>query len=144
MGTDYSVIKDIKELKGSGYYQICPGKFNGRFWQQECVFVREDVFGVTEGIIYNHYPNYNSMGINDIPKALGLEIAASWEKAASELLTADSNNVLPILFLEGEYGEFMFEDIMANKVTISKMLGELAIILRDFYETNDLISILGI
>lgn len=144
MGSDFTIRRYKIELKGTGYYQISPGKYQGLHWQDGSVFVNEDVFGFIEGIICNYYPNYNPMGPNDIPKELGLKIADAWDSASSKLLMSDPKEVLSILNLDGEYGEFMFEEIKLNKILIAKMLGELSTLLRDYYNSTEWICILGI
>ena len=106
--------------------------------------MREDVFGVTEGIVLRYFPDYNPLGPNDIPIVIGLAIAEDWQKASEKLVISDPHEVLSILNLEGEYGQFIFNEIQNNKVSIAKMLSELAALVKDFYNANEWICILGI
>ncbi|NWG29661.1 MAG: hypothetical protein HXY48_14185 [Ignavibacteriaceae bacterium] len=144
VGMDFTVWKGKDKLSGTGYIEICQGKYKGKHWQDGSSYVEEEAFGITEGIILKYYPDFDHFKPNEIPKITGLEIAEAWNNAASQLLKSDSNELLSILNLEGEYGQFMFEKIQANILPIANMLKELSTLFRDYYAANEWVSVLGI
>jgi hypothetical protein len=141
---NFTIWKSKNELSGTGYVEICQGKFKGKHWQDGSSFVEEEAFGITEGIILKYFPDFDHFKPNEIPKIIGLEIAEAWNNAASQLLTSDSNELLSILNLEGKYGQFMFEKIQANIHPIANMFNELSTLLSVYYSANEWICVLGI
>ena len=60
-GMDYRVRRTKAELDSSGYMEIGPGQYSGKHWQDGFLFVWEDAFGMAEGIIVKHYPDYDHL-----------------------------------------------------------------------------------
>jgi hypothetical protein len=40
------LIRDRAELQGTCYFEIMPGKFHGKCWNEGSLFLAEDVFGL--------------------------------------------------------------------------------------------------
>ena len=97
---DYRIRRDPAELDSTGYIEIGPGRYAGRHWQPGFLFVWEDAFGMAEGIVVRHLPEYDHFDMNDIPRAVGLTIVADWRSAAAQLPVLNEDAAHHILNLE--------------------------------------------
>ncbi|MEH1940550.1 MAG: hypothetical protein V7L01_10080 [Nostoc sp.] len=44
------LIRSLSELDGTCYFEILPGRYEGNCWNQNSVFITEEVFGYFEGM----------------------------------------------------------------------------------------------
>jgi len=61
-GDSMEIIKDLKELNGTCYIEVLPGKYNGVCWNAESIFFDEESFSYLEkliGQIYGEYDHYD-------------------------------------------------------------------------------------
>jgi hypothetical protein len=123
--------------------EIGPGKYSGKHWQAGFVFVWEDAFGMAEGIVAKHAPDYDHFSMADIPKEVGQKIVAEWRDAADRLGTMSEDQAYAALNLAAAYRDRLDAEIRARKAEIAGMLRELANACTEFYERGDWICILG-
>jgi hypothetical protein len=72
------VITDKKELKGTDYFEIMPGKYKGTCWKDGSIFFDEEVFTLIEPAFERHVPKYDHYAFTDVSKD-------QWEKILSDL-----------------------------------------------------------
>jgi hypothetical protein len=141
---DFCVKRNPAHLESTGYVEIGSGRYVGKHWQPGCVFVWEDAFGMAEGIILTHFPEYDHMSMNDIPKHAGLAIADEWCQAAASLSKMNAPEAASILNVGTVYGRSVEDELRRNHDAIARMLRELAAELRLFYQGSDWVHILGV
>ena len=60
---EFRIIWDLDGRKGSGYMELLPGEYKGRFWNRESAFIREDEFeDALESIFVKHAPDFDHHG----------------------------------------------------------------------------------
>lgn len=140
------LIYNLNELRGSCYFELLPGEYQGRCWNETSVFFTEEVFSYVEPIIEFHEPNFDHHSFVVIGKDIWKLIIQDFEKLAQELKRA--NNVKEI---EGRLG-FTFSDSAAlfsnnfrsNANVLADMLRDLSEWLWENLKRYEVISVLGI
>lgn len=127
-------IHYTKDFKGSCYIEVGPGAYDGKHWQPDFVFIDEDSFCVTEGIVRKHFPAYDHYGMNSIPEEQAHIIVAEWKNAAHALITSSE----PVSELLG----LGYRD--SDRTEIARFLQELAGICETFIESKSSFCILGL
>jgi len=141
---DYLIRRDTGELDSTGYVEIGPGRYAGRHWQAGFLFVWEDAFGMAEGIVARHLPEYDHFGMNDVPRETGLRITAEWRRAAELLPGLSAAEVHAALNLGAVYRSRLDAEVEAHRAEIAAMLRELAAECEQFYAAGDWVCVLGI
>ena len=139
---DYRIRRNTQELDSTGYVEIGPGKYSGQHWQEGFLFVWEDAFGLAEGIVTRHFPAYDHLSMNNVPKSIGRRIAAEWREVALRLDGMTASESRSALNLPAWYGNLDGE-LASRKSEISAMLRELADGVDDFCDREDWFCILG-
>ena len=140
---DYRIRRRKSELESTGYVEICPGKYCGKHWQDGCLFIWEDAFGMAEGIILKHFHAYDHFSMNDIPEEVGRVMIEEWKRVAAQLNEMSPEQAHSVLNLQVVYREFLKEEVHSHKSEIASMLHELAEACEEFYEQGKWICILG-
>lgn len=60
------IIYNKKDLSGSLYVEIQPGKYTGEHWGETSIFLDEEAFGYLLPSIKKCYKNFSYYGFNDI------------------------------------------------------------------------------
>lgn len=118
---DYRIRRNKQDLDSTGYVEIGPGKYSGQHWQQGFLFVREDAFGLAEGIVTKHFPEYDHLSMNDMPKIVGRKIAAEWREVAPRIAGMTAAEVRSALNLPDWYAELEIE-LTSSQSEITNML----------------------
>ena len=129
---------------GSGYVEICGGKYSGKHWQAGCVFIEEEEFLVAEGIIGKHFAEFSHLGPNDLPRAIGKRISAEWRATAERLPRMTGREIFEALNLGGTPSARRTDALTASSQDIARMLVELADECDKLYEREEWICILGV
>ena len=53
------LITNKEELEGTAYFELLPGRFNNKFWNNNAVFMSESSFSFMEDIVSKHYADYD-------------------------------------------------------------------------------------
>lgn len=75
---DIRVIRDKRELEGTCYFELLPGTYQGKCWNDNSVFISEEVFGFIEPVIERHEPRFDHYSFVGISKE-------TWERIIPEL-----------------------------------------------------------
>lgn len=79
---DFTVYRTPVELTSTAYFEIGPGRYNGKHWQPGFAFLSEDAFDIAEPIFVRHDPQFDHYGMNDIERSVGMAIAADLRTGA--------------------------------------------------------------
>jgi hypothetical protein len=87
---DFSIVWNQDGLQGSGYMELLPGEFKGKWWNLESAFIHEAEFeGPLEAIFAKHAPDFDHYGNTAIGKdqcwAIIDDLKALGSSAANEL-----------------------------------------------------------
>ena len=61
-----NIIYNKKDLSGTLYVEIQPGKFKGEHWSKTSIFLDEEAFGYLLPSIKKRYKNFSYYGFSDI------------------------------------------------------------------------------
>lgn len=140
---DFRVYRSLTELQGTNYIEIGPGKYSKKHWQDGFLFVSDYVFGLAEGIITRHFPEYDHCDMNDIPKNVGQRVIADWVRAADLLDQMAPEPIGYVPDLDDSFLSYIGSDIESHRADIAGMLRSLAEACDEFYRQGDWICILG-
>jgi hypothetical protein len=140
---NYEIIRKWSEQDSTGYMEIGPGKYSGKHWQDGFLFIKEDSFGIAEGIVMKHFKDYDHYGMNDIPKDIGDIIATEWANVASALNETSGEECMELLNLDIVYRASMQKEVAENKEQIINLLMELANAFQQYYRKEEWVCILG-
>jgi hypothetical protein len=140
------LIQNLNELHGTCYFEILPGRYEGNCWNQNSVFMTEEVFGYLEPMFERNEPNFDHYAFIEIKREAWLLIIRDFCSLIEVLEQAQD-----IQELEGKIG-FIFKDSMdrfandfrSNAVDLIDVLRELSQWLENQLKSYDYLSVLGI
>ena len=89
------LIQSLSELHGTCYFEFLPGKY----WNQNSVFLTEEVFGYLEPVFKRHEPEFDHYAFIKIPKGMWILIISDFCRLIESLEQAQD-----IQELEGKIG----------------------------------------
>jgi hypothetical protein len=139
------LIRNTAELRGTCYFEFLPGTYKGQCWNEESVFLAEEVFGLIEPIIARHEPRFDHYAFVAIRRDTWSRITTDLKGLAERCGIASS-----VGDLAGEVG-FLFttteaefaRDVSANTRDLARMAGELTAWLRTELRNHECVTILG-
>ena len=140
---DYAIRRHASELDSTGYIEVGPGRYDGRHWQDGFLFVWEDAFGMAEGILAKHLPEYDHFGMNDVPKVIGLAVVSEWRRVAEALPAMGADEASDALNLIATYSSRLDDEVIQRRSEIATLLRELADACEHFYAQGDWVCVLG-
>ncbi len=139
------LIRNKTELQGTCYFELLPGEYNGKCWNDGSVFLAENIFGLMEPIIAPHEPRFDHYSFVGIPRA-------TWELIITDLerLAERAESASTISDLRGE-GGFVFtttksefaRSFRTNADALARLVREVGAWVRENLQTHDCVSILG-
>ena len=141
---DYAVRRKPRELDSTGFMEIGPGRYSGKHWQEGFIFIWGDAFSLAEGIIRVHFPDYDRLAMNDIPREVGIRIVIDLQRAAVELESANETAAAICLHIPEWLSEQFPLELASHRTAITVMLEELAGGLDRAYQSEDYACILGV
>lgn len=141
---DYNIYRNVADLDSTGLFEIGPGRYSGKHWQDRFVFVWEDAFACAEGIVIRHFPDYDHFSMNDIQSDVGLKITSAWRNASMKLGSVrDSSEAAELLNIKEAYRNHLEPIAFSDRLKIVAMLSQLADECESFYKSDEWICILG-
>ncbi|HVS38847.1 MAG TPA: hypothetical protein VMS17_25040 [Gemmataceae bacterium] len=139
------LIRDKSELRGTCYFELLPGEYRERCWNDSSVFLAEEVFALIEPVIARHEPRFDHYAFVGTSRSTWERIIADLERVAEFVRTAES-----VGELRGQVGFFFTTsesefaaDFKPNAEALVSMIGELVSWLRDQLKQQACVSILG-
>lgn len=127
------------------YMEFIPGRFKGKYWNKNAVFIHEDVFHYFLTPISRRW-KFDPWDNNEIPVSLWRGIIADYEKLLCQAQSAATSEELKgsdLFYNETAIKEFGI-DFDSNKRAYCETLSGLLSWLKQEMDRNDVISILGI
>lgn len=140
---DYRIRRNKVDLESTGYMEIGPGKYAGLHWQEGFIFVRDDAFAVAEGVIEKHFPDYDHLEMNDIPKGVAIKIISEWKKIADRVPNLARPDIEPVMNLVSSKFRGLEQEIDSHRNQVSAFLRSIATECENFIRESDWICILG-
>jgi hypothetical protein len=140
------LIHDRQELGGTVYFELLPGPYRGKCWNEGSLFVEEDVFCLLEPTISRHHSGFDHYSFTTIGSSVWREIVIDLRQlsrtAASAKTFADLRPHVGFCFTNSDAD---FEaDFEGNKEALARLARELATWVDSCVEEKECISILGI
>lgn len=127
------------------YMEFIPGRFRGKHWNKDAVFIHEDVLPYFLIPIYRRW-KFDPWDNNEMPVPVWREIIADYEELLSQVQVANGVEDLKasdLFYNETDITDFE-KDFTANKRAYCETLSGLLSWLKEKIKTNDVISILGL
>ncbi len=140
---DYRLRHRKEELVSTNFLEIGPGKYVGAHWQEGFLFVWDEAFIVTEGILAKHFPDFDHYAMNNLPEEIGEKVIAEWRDVANRLDRLDPAAARRALQLVNDDPE-LDRELATRRHEIARMLRELADECEKFYQQSEWICVLGI
>lgn len=139
------LIRDKSELRGTCYFELLPGEYHERCWNEGSVFLAEEVFALIEPVIARHEPRFDHYAFVGTQRATWERIISDLERVAERVRSAKS-----VGGLRGEVGYFFTTtegefaaDFELNAEALVSLIGDLVGWLREQLREQQYISILG-
>ncbi|MDX2244531.1 MAG: hypothetical protein NW224_27975 [Leptolyngbyaceae cyanobacterium bins.302] len=140
------LIQNLNELHGTCYFEILPGKYEGSCWNQNSVFMTEEVFGYLEPVFERNESDFDHYAFIEIKREIWLLIIKDFRSLIEALEQAQD-----VRELEGKMG-FIFKDSIdrfasdfrSNAVDLIGVLREFSQWLENQLEVYDYLTVLGI
>ena len=130
---------------GGEFMQIYPGKYSGKHWQDGSLFVFDLAFTLAEGIITEHYKEYDHYDWNDIPIDVGKRITSELRDASTKLKSLSIEHARAELKLPPDsYGRLVDKFLDSYRTEIVEMLRELSDRINEFYDQEEWVCIFGV
>jgi hypothetical protein len=140
------LIRDKEKLEGTAYFELLPGRYKKKSWNEESVFLDEESFGFVEHIIEEWVEKYNHYSFVEVNEQ-------RWEGIVVQLLSMRNrlHQARTIDELDGNVG-FFFADTRErfaqqfdkNRQDLETMLYDLVKWIRQTLKEHERISILGL
>lgn len=139
------LLEDSRQLNGTLYFEFLPGRYAGRCWNEESVFMAEDVFRLIEFAFARHVPGYDHYAFMAIERKTWDAVLPCLEGLSTRARSATS---VDGLFCDGSPGKRARDEFGSNFQKNAADLGEvtqaLVTWLRRQLTERDVISLLGI
>lgn len=140
------IIYNKKELSGTLYVEIQPGKFKGEHWSEISIFLDEEAFGYLLSSIKKQYKDFSYYGFNNIACFIWKDILKELEETKVILQSTPQESEIK------HYIEFVEEGMdVTFKKRYKENLQQAIQIINEFQrwmykniEKNEYIAILGI
>lgn len=143
---DIRIITSTKALKGTQYFELMPGAYRGRCWNEGSLFIDEEVFGYLEPIFECRVPAFDHYAFSQADPTQCAQLASDLTKLAEQLEAAESMRVLRsqlgLVFTTSE-ARFV-QDFHANKAALAELAQAVAKWIRACADRDGGISVLGL
>ncbi|KPF67744.1 hypothetical protein IP84_12480 [beta proteobacterium AAP99] len=143
---DIRLITSTKDLDGTQYFELMPGAYRGRCWNEGSIFIDEEVFGFLEPIFECRVPAFNHYAFSQADSTQCAKLASDLTQLAEQLDAAESmralRSQLGFVFTTSE-ARFL-QDFLANKVALAALARAVATWIRVCADRDGGIAVLGI
>jgi hypothetical protein len=146
MSPSLEIIKDKNALEGTVYFEILPGPYKNKCWNEGSLFLDEEAFGFVEPVFERFVENYDHYSFMQIDAKTGKQILGGLNELRTAIETSQA-----VEELEGIIG-FFYRDTATNfqsnfetnRNGLVKMVEELSEWFEDMFQTHQTISLLGL
>lgn len=140
------LLYDSADLRGTCYFELLPGRYEGRCWNERSVFVEEETWGYIEPIIQLVAPQYGHYSFADVPVDEWREAISRLRAVADEVRSAQNIAQLPSdigFFYSTSRREFAAA-FRENRKALVAFIDELCTWIERQLLTHETIAVLGI
>jgi hypothetical protein len=140
------LIRDLTELRGTCYFEILPGKYQEKCWNQNSVFMTEDSFGYLESIFEHHVSNFEHYAFVEISNNDWMLILADFSSLLVVLNRAQNIKELKCE-VEFKYKYLMddfIDDFQSSAIDLMTLIRDFSEWVQEQLKSQEYISVLGI
>jgi hypothetical protein len=140
------LIHDKRELDGTAYVELLPGRFNGECWIEGSLFIAEDAFEYVEPIVARHVPSYDHYEVTDVDSGTWGRIVHDLKMASQRLESVRSDAQLEdVLGLPKRHTRTGSDALLKAKAAqIGKLLNDLCCWLLNQTRVREGVAIIGL
>ncbi|MCB1143274.1 MAG: hypothetical protein H7A24_12350 [Leptospiraceae bacterium] len=90
--------RGTKNLNGTGYIELLPGKFDGKFWNENSLFIDHDIFNWIEPFIIKYFPAFEPYDFRIIESEIWSNISQDIEETIQTLNNGGDRESLGFAF----------------------------------------------
>ena len=139
------LIKDVKKLESTCYFEFLPGIYVKEYWNKECVFIYYLHIGYIEPILAKYINDYDYYSFMSVDKTTWQEIIKDLN-SMKEILRK-SNNLdeftSKFTFNLRDIEENFTKDFETSKVELIKMINDFALWIRETLKNHNKIAVMG-
>jgi hypothetical protein len=143
---DIRLIKDKAELEGTAYFEILPGPYKDKCWNEGSIFIEEEIFGLIEPIIERHVPEFDHYSFIKIDRESWMLILNDLSELVVLLQAANTPNDLNggIGFIFNSTKDRFVTDFARNKEALAALIIELVSWLKEQLNDHYIVTVLGL
>lgn len=140
------LIYDRSELRGTCYFELLPGRYEGECWRHGSVFITEESWGYLEPTVQVVERLYDHYSFIDVPSANWREILTLLRVLAADIERAQKVAQLPsqIGFFFSTSRATFAARFRANRDALVALIRDLCAWIERQLETHEYVAILGI
>src|SRR5689334_15539437 len=89
------LIHDQAELRGTAYFELLPGSYRGKCWNDGSVFLTEEAWGYVERVVSELEPTYDHYAFTEVRAETWRLIFAKLRLLRGQVLAAQTVAQLP-------------------------------------------------
>lgn len=133
------------EFTGTLYFEFVPGGYTGNHWQENAVYLSDEVFELIESVFVKVIPNFGRYAPNEISRSNWELIIMEFQALKETLVKAATPAELrEKMWLAGKFETLFFERFDESRFAVLKLITELNAWLNVQLETHEKVSVLGI
>ncbi len=137
--------KEVKNLKGTVYFELLPGDYKNKCWNEGSFFIDESTFLIIEYLIIKHCPKFDHYAFTGISRNSWNDIIAEINKL-SEIIRKHDDIKEFYKFISDNYnaGNDFHKDLEFDKKYVKSFLADLSHWLKQKLLEVNKITILGL
>ena len=147
MNSDIEKIRLLKkgEFTGSLYFEFVPGAYTGNHWQENAVYLSDEVFELIEPVFTKVIPSFGRYSPNEISRGNWELIILEFQAVKETLVKASTPaDIREKIWLYGKFETLFFEHFDDARFALLKLITELSAWLNIQLRTHEKVSVLGI
>lgn len=139
------LIRDKAELVGTCYFELLPGEYKGQCWNDESVFLSEEVFGLIEPLFVRHHPGFDHYSFVGIRRPAWERVLTDLERLAARAETATGVGDLrgDVMFYYPLIEAAFTREFRDNADSLARMARDLAAWVKGQLSEHECVSVLG-
>ncbi|XDD46704.1 hypothetical protein AB3N60_01015 [Leptospira sp. WS39.C2] len=143
MPTEFKIYDDPNELEGTAYIEFLPGRYNGKCWNENSIFMDETTFSIFEDVIESILEGYDHYAFKELPETKIPILLHLLEQRKREIFNETLFNITLTSYSEVQK-EWIVKLILADKKAAMEVLETLIAWIQNMQKQNLPLSILGI
>lgn len=140
------LIQKLAELDGGQFFEVFPGPFKGRAWNEQSVYIEDEAFALIESVVKKHAPEFDGNRNTSIAKEGWIAIISDLQELKNELTKVNSMEELPSsMQFRHEFSRSDFGgNVQGNVSSLITLIDAFIAWLTRELESQPVITILGI